>query len=61
MPIDIADNLTNRLASLFVSPGQLVQGDIHLHALSVPQICFLLVQPRAGFASLSERSVGGLG
>jgi hypothetical protein len=62
MSIDAVYDLTNRLASLFVSPGQVVQGDLHLHTLSVPQICFSLVQPGAGFfASLSERCVGGLG
>jgi hypothetical protein len=62
MAIDVTYDLTNRLASLFVSPGQVVQGDIHLHALSVPQIGFSLVQPCAGcFASLSERCIGRLG
>jgi hypothetical protein len=62
MPIDVAYDLTNRLASLFVSPGQVVQSDIYLHALSFPQICFSLVQPGVGcFASLSERCVGRLG
>jgi hypothetical protein len=61
MCIDVAYDLTNRLASLFVSSGQVVQGDIHLHARSVPQVCFTLVQPPASLlASLSERCIGRL-
>jgi hypothetical protein len=62
MLVNIAFHLTDRFAPLSMSPWQLVQGNIHLHAFSVPQLCLSLGQPSAGLvAPFSESRVASFG